>query len=42
MTNIFKDFVESNELYVDEYNWGVIRSNHTQEHIIQQISDAIV
>jgi hypothetical protein len=42
MANIFKDFVVGNELYVDEYNWGQICTNYTQEHIIQQISDAIV
>ena len=42
MTNIFKDFVINNELYVDEYNWRQMCTNYTQEHIIQQISDAIV
>ena len=42
MDNIFKEFVEGNELYVNEYNWGQLRENYTQEHIIQQISDAIV
>jgi len=42
MDNIFKEYVQDNELYVDEYNWGKIRDNYTQEHIIQQISDAIV
>jgi len=42
MDNIFKKFIEGNELYVNEYNWGEIKSNYTQEHIIQQISDAIV
>ena len=42
MTNIFKEFVVDNELYVNEYNWSQIITNHTQEHIIQQISDAIV
>ena len=42
MENIFKPFVKDNELYVGEYNWGVIRGKYEQEHIIQQISDAIV
>jgi len=42
MSNIFKEFVINNELYVKEYNWSVIVSKYTQEHIIQQISDAIV
>lgn len=42
MENIFKKYVIDNELYVDEYNWGIILDNYTQEHIIQQISDAIV
>ena len=40
--NIFKDFVLNNELYVNTYNWEVLKTNYTQEHIIQQISDAIV
>jgi len=42
MANIFKDFVIDNELYVDEYNWNEIKSNYTPEHIIREISDAIV
>lgn len=42
MDNIFKSFVVNNELYVNEYNWNKIISNYTQEHIIQEISDAIV
>ncbi len=42
MDNIFKCFVINNELYVDEYNWGIMVSNYTQEHIIKQISDAII
>jgi len=42
MTNIFKDFVVGNELYVDEYNWEVLKGKYEQTHIIQQISDAIV
>ena len=42
MANIFKDFVIDNELYVDEYNWNKIKEDYTPEHIIQEISDAIV
>ena len=42
MENIFKKYVLENELYVDAYNWELLRQNYTQEHIIQQISDAIV
>ena len=42
MTNIFKEFVKNNELCVDEYNWSEILNTYSQEHIIQQISDAIV
>jgi hypothetical protein len=42
MANIFKEFVVNNELYVDEDNWNDIKSSHTPEHIIQEISDAIV
>jgi len=42
MENIFKEFVEGNELYVDEYSWEVLKGKYEQEHIIQQISDAIV
>ena len=42
MSNIFKDFVVNNELYVNEYNWAVLTSKYEQEHIIQQISDAIM
>lgn len=40
--NIFQPFVKDNELYVNEYNWGTIVADYTQEHIIQQISNAIV
>lgn len=40
--NIFKEFVKDNELYVDATNWEVLKANYTQEHIIQQISDAII
>jgi len=42
MDNIFKEFVVDNELYVDEYNWEQICTKYMHEHIIQQISDAIV
>lgn len=42
MSNIFKEFVVDNELYVNEYNWAVLTSKYEQKHIIQQISDAIV
>ena len=42
MNNIFSNFVINNELYVDASNWFEICANHTQEYIIQQISDAIV
>jgi 16S rRNA G966 N2-methylase RsmD len=40
--NIFREFVVEKELYVDTYNWAHIVANYTQEHIIKQISDAIV
>ena len=40
--NIFREFVVGKELYVDAYNWSRIVGNYTQEHIIQQISDAII
>ena len=42
MDNIFKEYVIDNELYVDATNWKVLRGKYEQEHIIQQISDAIV
>ena len=42
MTNIFKDFVVDNELYVSADSWDKIRAKYSQEYIIQQISDAIV
>ena len=42
MENMFKKYIKHNELYVDKYNWGVIRGKYEQEYIIQQISDAIV
>jgi len=41
-TNIFEKFVVNNELYVDEDNWTEMLDNYDQEHIIQQISDAII
>jgi len=42
MENIFKPFVIDNELYVDATNWEVLKGKYEQQHIIQQISDAIV
>jgi len=42
MNNIFEKFVVGTELYVDAYNWGQMCTNYTQEHIIKDISDAIV
>lgn len=42
MDNIFKSFVINNELFVDEYNWNKIVNSYSQEHIIKQISDAVV
>jgi len=42
MVNIFKDFVTDNELYVNADNWKRIKASYTQEHIIQEISDAVV
>jgi len=42
MNNIFEKFVIGTELYVDAYNWGQMCGNYTQEHIIKEISDAIV
>lgn len=42
MSNIFKRFVKNNELHVDAKSWQSMLTIHTQENIIQQISDAIV
>lgn len=41
MINIFKEFVRDNELFVGESEWITMQCNYTQEHIIQEISDAI-
>jgi len=40
--NIFEKHVIDNELIVSENDWSILKSNYTQQHIIQQISDAIV
>lgn len=40
--NIFEGHVVGNELIVGENDWLMLKTNYTQEHIIQQISDAIV
>lgn len=42
MNNIFSNFVISNELQVSESNWIDMKTKYSQEHIIQQISDAVV
>jgi len=42
MINIFEPFVKDNELCVNADDWREIVASYTQEHIIQQISDAIV
>ena len=39
--NIFQSHVKDNELYVNAYDWQQIKANYTQDHIIQEISDAI-
>jgi len=39
--NIFEPHVKNQELYVNAYDWQQIKANYTQEHIIQEISDAI-
>lgn len=41
MDNIFKKFVIGYEIYVDEDNWENIVNQHSQDFIIQQMSDAI-
>jgi len=42
MMNIFQPYVIDNELYVNASEWQQIKTDYTQEHIIQEISDAIV
>lgn len=42
MNNIFSNFVISNELEVSKINWIEMKTKYSQEHIIQQISDAVV
>lgn len=40
--NIFSEFIINNEIYVNENSWSKLFNTYTQEHIIQQISDAVV
>jgi len=42
MINIFESFIKNNEIYLNENDWGIMMESYSQEHIIQQLSDAIV
>lgn len=39
--NIFAPYIKNNEIHVDSDNWHLIQFYHSQEELIQHISDAI-